>query len=167
MPKTVTKNLICLEINFYYMDHSIVKQKVNNALKKLRQKDDVLLEINVSEMTISHKLAEYLQCEFPDFSVDCEYNRHLDLKKTLKTPKDLTNWDDLELKTIFPDIIIHKRMTNEENLLIIEMKKSSNQTNREFDRTKIHAMMKAPYNYDFGLFLEINVNDGDHVLEWY
>jgi hypothetical protein len=149
------------------MDFIIVEQKVNNALNKLKEHDSILLKINVNERSISHKLAEYLQSEFSSFHVDCEYNRHLDLTKTLDVPKDPINWNDLESKTIFPDIIIHQRSTNEENLLIIEMKKSSNRTNRQFDMSKIKAMMMEPYNYDFGLFLEINVNDGDDLLEWY
>ncbi len=149
------------------MDLFTIKQKVNGALKKLKEIDHVLLEINVNERTISHKFAEYLQNEFADFSVDCEYNRHLDMKKILDVPKDPINWDDVESKTIFPDIIVHQRTNDKGNLLVIEMKKSSNRVDRQFDMSKIQAMMMTPFNYQFGLFIAINVVGGDDSLTWW
>lgn len=149
------------------MNQDSVKQKVKNSLKKLRAKDRELLEINVNERTISHKLAEYLQNEFPDYSVDCEYNRHVDIKKTLEIPDNHIGWDDTESKTVFPDIIIHKRMSDKDNLLIIEMKKTSNKINRSFDLSKIQAFMTPPYNYKLGLFLEINTAEEKDNCKWF
>ncbi len=66
------------------MNHDLIKQKIRTSLKKLREHDNTLLEINVNERTISHKLAEYIQNGFLEFSVDCEYNRHLEIPKTLR-----------------------------------------------------------------------------------
>ncbi len=150
------------------MDIQTLEHKVDIALNKLKQNDNLLLKINVNERTISHKFAEYLQKEFSKLSVDCEYNRHQKITKLLDLPKDHINWDDIESKTVFPDIVVHKRNTDNENLLVIEIKKSSNKIPRQFDITKVKAFTMSPYNYKFGLFLEINVNDGnDSLKNWY
>ena len=148
------------------MNFDTVNAKIIIALNKLKEKDSDLLEINVNERTISHKLAEYLQEEFKELSVDCEYNRHEYATKELNMPKDLIDWNDTEAKTVFPDIMIHKRRTDTDNLLVIEMKKSSNSTSRQFDETKIMGLMKKPYSYKFGLFIEINVKGGKSLLRW-
>ena len=54
-----------------------IKGIIKCCLQKLRKLDKDLLDINVNERTITHKLAEYLQKHFPEFNVDCEYNRYL------------------------------------------------------------------------------------------
>lgn len=69
------------------------------CLQKLRRLDKYLLDINVNERTITHKLAEYLGEHIPEFDVDCEYNRFEhndtdDIVKRLDLPKDNINWDD-------------------------------------------------------------------------
>jgi len=144
-----------------------VKQKVEAALSKLRNQDSFLIEANTNERTISHKLAEYLQEEFTDWNVDCEYNRHGDDIKKVEVPKENVSWDDKEAKTVFPDIIVHERSTDLHNLLVIEIKKSSNVACRQFDRNKLIALTKEPYRYHFGLLLEISMNSTADILEWY
>ena len=57
--------------------------------------------MDANERSLTHKLAEYLQCEFPDWHVDCEYNRHgLDVKRLA-----IHSWrvkaDDTEARTVF------------------------------------------------------------------
>ncbi len=52
-----------------------IENKVRQAIQVLLEKDRLLLELNVNERSITHKLAEYLQVEFPGCHVDCEYNR--------------------------------------------------------------------------------------------
>ena len=149
------------------MEKEELKQRIDDAIEKLRQKDGVLLNIDVNERTISHKLAGYIQIELEGYSVDCEYNRYLYSTKILKIPKDPIRWKDLEAKPIFPDIIIHKRLSNDENLLVIEMKKLSNRQDRFFDKSKVKALTLPPFNYKFGLFLEIDVAKTNDSFEWY
>ena len=110
---------------------------VKSSLQKLRRLDKHLLDININERSITHKLAEYLKEYFPEFNVDCEYNRFKDIVKTIKLPNERINWNDTEAKTVFPDIIIHKRGIEEDNLLVIEVKKSSNVNSGDFDRIKL------------------------------
>jgi hypothetical protein len=145
----------------------MVKRKIESALNELRARDYFLLEADTNERSITHKLAEYLQQEFPQMDVDCEYNRHGRETKIIQVPRDNVNWDDTEARTVFPDIIIHKRGIDESNLLVVEVKKSSNPQTREFDRIKLMAFTAYPYNYQFGLLLEISVNGKPDKLQWY
>lgn len=144
-----------------------IEGKVKASLRKLRKHDKYLLDNNLNERTITYKLATYIQEEFQDFNVDCEYNRFDDLVKRIEVPKYNVNWDDTEARTIFPDIIVHKRGTQENNLLVIEIKKSSNSDSGIIDRMKLKALIKYPYNYKFGLFLRIKIDDIDDSLEWF
>lgn len=140
------------------------EDKVVDALESFFKADKKLLDLNASERSISHKLAEHLQKEFSDWNVDCEYNRQgedpkrmfLDLFTDLKA-------DDQEAKTVFPDIIIHKRNTDE-NLLVIEIKKSNNPNNGDKDIQKLKAFTdtgdEGKYKYKAGLFLVFDVEKG-------
>lgn len=47
------------------------------------------------------------------------------------------------------------------------MKKSTNSQSRDLDILKIKALTTEPYNYKFGLFLEINVTRGSDCLKWF
>jgi DNA-directed RNA polymerase specialized sigma54-like protein len=149
------------------LSYEVVKHKVATALNRLRSQDSFLIEANTNERTISHKLAEYLQEEFPDWDVDCEYNRHMDDIKKVELPKNGASWNDTEARTVFPDIIVHKRNTDKSNLLVIEVKKASNPGSRQFDKNKLIALTKEPYRYRFGLFLEFSMNSKNDSLEWY
>src|SRR5205814_4248312 len=98
---------------------------VVRALKQFLAHDHYLLEFDVNERTVSHRLAVYLEKGLPkQWSVDCEYNRNLAKVKGLHPPPDPIAWTDTKAKTVYPDIIVHKR-GRPDNLLVIEMKKSS------------------------------------------
>ena len=58
------------------MNPADIKDAFNKALKVFLEKEDYLLEKDVSERAMTHQLAEYLKVEFPDHNVDCEYNRN-------------------------------------------------------------------------------------------
>lgn len=155
---------------------SFTKDKIERIIKicllKLRKQDKDLLDINVNERTITHKLAEYLQEHFPEFNVDCEYNRFErkdidNMVKKLDLPTDNISWDDTEAKTVFPDIIVHKRRSPEKNILVIEVKKSLHNISGDLDRNKLIAFTKDPYNYDIGLFLKIDMEDDYDDFEWF
>ncbi len=142
-------------------------QKVQSAKAKFLQWDSDLLEINVNERTMTHKLAEYLQQEFVGWNVDCEYNRNINDEKWLPQPPEGTVgrefWQDSDAKTVFPDIIVHQRRTNT-NILVIEAKKSSNRDRGAWDETKLRAFKNPPYNYLASLFVKFLVAP-DHGIE--
>ncbi|AHB14116.1 hypothetical protein [Dehalococcoides mccartyi] len=114
-----------------------------------------LLSVNANERSLTHKLAEHIQQTFPEYNVDCEYNRrgygNNSQKKVVQ--------DDGIKKRVFPDIVVHKRKTDHSNLLVIEAKKHSN-TDTEQDDFKLKRFTKTDgdYHYQLGLLLILNLN---------
>jgi len=132
-----------------------VKQRVITAICMLYRHDRDLLDVDANERSITHKLAEHLQREFSDWHVDCEYNRRRDLIKRLQIDFGKIDADDIEAKTVFPDIIVHRRQT-EQNLLVIEVKKDNGQEGTK-DIEKLKKFTTVPeYQYQYGLFLRLN-----------
>lgn len=143
-----------------YPSQEELQRKVKAAIDRLLNWDAYLLEQDVNERSISHKLASYLQNEVGDeWHVDCEYNRNHDVAKrlvSLPVYRELIEIGDTRAKTVFPDIIIHHRGTNKDNLLVIEMKKTPvGQEAKEFDLAKLKAF-KAQYSYQHTLYLQLN-----------
>lgn len=161
-----------------------LKSKVEKAIKMFFKHDSFLVENNINERSITHKLAEYLGLEFSEYHVDCEYNRMINrtlkegendkkyIKKTLKLDIDDIKSDDIKAKTVYPDIIIHDRKSDENNLLVIEVKKEAGvdkcEENMNFDIKKIKAYVKE-LKYKSGLFMKISSNYNDTVKNfiWY
>jgi hypothetical protein len=131
-------------------------EKVKKALDKLKNKDEYLLEKNHSERCIAHRLAIYLEEQFNyEYDVDCEYNRELDNSKRVEL--------DDEDKLVYPDIIVHKRGTNQNNLLILEIKKSNNDQSkgRNKDKSKLeqYTSKSKSLKYKLGIFIDIEVGE--------
>jgi len=140
-------------------------QKVNVAIGILLKNDAVLLINDVNERSITHKLAEYLQLQFPDWDVDCEYNRKGDATKTIDGNMEECAEHKKQYR-VYPDIIIHRRNTND-NLLVIEVKKNTSTKNKECDERKlIEFTKKGEYHYSYGLFIEF-YESLKCIGEWY
>ena len=132
-----------------------VKQRVIAAVCNLYRHDRDLLDIDANERSITHKLAEQLQREFPDWHVDCEYNRRRDAVKRIQLVFGEIKADDPEAETVFPDIIVHQRCT-EQNLLVIEVKKNNGQKDiRDIKKLKAFTT-RLEYQYQHGLFLRLD-----------
>lgn len=84
---------------------------VRSAYDALIRHDQYLLDVDASERSLTHKLAEYIQREFLAWDVDCEYNRDGHEVKMLDGP-------------VLPDVVVHRRGTKD-NFVVIEAKKSS------------------------------------------
>lgn len=133
-------------------------EHVLNALQQLLDRDSFLLERDVNERSITHRLAMYLAEEFPPWDVDCEYNRDGHDPKELYWGGPDPNRRDTEAKTVYPDIIVHMR-GEEDNLLVIEVKKSSSRVGRENDFEKLRAYRRE-LRYRHALFIEFLVGEG-------
>jgi hypothetical protein len=122
------------------MTDNEVLSKVRKALLGLLEFDIHLLEVDASERSICHKLAEHLQRQFGQLTVDCEYNRTGSAKKVLGP------------HAVYPDIIVHTRNTKK-NLLVLEVKKSGRGTSAERDKTRLMWFTRPPIRYRMGIFL--------------
>ena len=132
-----------------------VKAAVQAALADFQISDKYLLEFDVNERTITHSLAVHLMKRFRSWDVDCEYNRDEGVVKSLSLPKVDVSWTDIEAKTVYPDIIIHKRGKGP-NLLVVEMKKEGRSP--EFDKKKLRAY-KDQVGYEYACFIWISTSD--------
>jgi hypothetical protein len=140
------------------MSEREILRKVRNALKEFFQEEQTLLDVNASERSLSHKFAEHLQKQFPNLDVDCEYNRHgNDIKRLKYCLPGSTEVDNLEAKTVFPDVVVHKRRNDKNNSLVIEIKKSNSGQDHTADLEKLKAFTGSQYKYKVGLFLLIDV----------
>lgn len=134
----------------------LIEKALNDALSTLLERDADILRADINERSISHRLAGYLEPFFSDWSVDCEYNRNHDDPKRLEIPRRNVCTDDTQARTVFPDIIVHKRGTDE-NLLVIEMKKTTSKENDDFDYRKLNAF-KDQLGYKFAVFVKVRTN---------
>ena len=147
------------------MDYSIqeIQKKVHIAIGVLFKNDAFLLENEVHERSIAHKLAEYLQDEFPDWHVDCEYNRKGRDGKILKGIHEC--FEQRKTDRIFPDIIVHIRNTDK-NLLVIEIKPNVNSDACDVKKLELLTKPDNGYEYKLGLYLSFNGLNRP-IIEWF
>lgn len=136
-----------------------IKGKFKDALVKLYQDDFSLIERRCSERSIVFRLGLYLAYSLADcgLDVDCEYNKNGDRPKAL-----------LERRFNFPDIIVHKRESNESNLLIAEVKTPNDTQPEHFqnDAAKLRGFThEVPYSYKWGVHVYISATSCS--LVWY
>jgi hypothetical protein len=133
-----------------------IEKALNAAIAQLLLADADILSLDINERTISHRLAIYLELYFPGWNVDCEYNRDHEDVKRLDIRRRNVSSDDTQATTVFPDIIVHRRNTDQ-NLLVIEMKKTSSQENDEYDYGKLRAF-KNQLGYKYAVFLKVKTS---------
>ena len=126
------------------MNENEIKKQIEFAVRQLlvNQKNffDFTLETNQSEWNISHHLANEVSKIFSDY--DCD----LDIIKP-----------NFERKR--PDIIFHKRGTNDQNFLVIEVKMDKSGANDDLEKIQDY-WFRQPLNYQFGAVVVIN--DSEH-----
>ncbi len=148
-------------------DKTVVKHRVLNALSRLYERDAELLDIWAHERSVTHKLAEHLQQEFPEWNVDCEYNRVNDEPKRLRMLRNSIDSDNLNGQTVFPDIIVHIR-GEIKNLLIIEVKKrnpSGKLKVDEHDEKKLKLFTKLKeFQYHYALYILLDKEKPLHIF---
>ena len=172
------------------MTNEEIKENLGRAVRRLLKNDADLIERDASERSITHKLAEYLQLEFPTFHVDCEYNRNFNAPKNLelnmeqlterlreKYAKRIETLPAEKLLSVstYPDIIVHLRKSNEFNLLIVEVKKTEDLEVRiDLDDQKLSQFTRAdgnnPYHYQIGVAVTIETGLQElkkPALNWY
>jgi hypothetical protein len=120
---------------------------INKVCKILYEENIDVIKRKLHERTIvSDYIRPLLVAEFPDFEVNCEYNR----EGSGTDPKK-----DLEGKELLPDILIHRQTTDEFNLAAIEVKGYWNKEPREIDEKKLRRLNKKhPYKFLYRLELE-------------
>ena len=121
-------------------------------------------------------------------SVDCEFNRHLGLGKVHTIPDELVDIvedakrkakpvsddDSFYFFSVAPDIILHQRGIDDNNLLVVELKKDSNPEIPEYDNLKLKCFTEREPGYEYCVGAKVTARDQiepeDRALEitaWY
>lgn len=141
-----------------FSDDQII-EKVRSAVWGVLQNDMSLLETDANEASIAGAIYYYLRPLFPGWDVDLEYNRDGYEPKRVTMPRyhrfqAMYNEPNLAI----PDIIVHTRKRND-NLLAIELKKSSNPDKIAFDFDKLKLLCyKRQLGYKLCLFVIVNTD---------
>jgi hypothetical protein len=125
---------------------------MTTSISALLERDAYLFRVDVNERTIAHRLGLHMEANFIGWDVDCEYNRDG------HDPKEMIwgSGDDHEHGSrVFPDVIVHRRGTHE-NLLVVELKKSSNPVADYQDIRKLQAYC-TELGYSHALFVRLAV----------
>ncbi|WP_417322403.1 hypothetical protein [Erythrobacter aureus] len=133
------------------MDDQAIKATLQEAITTLQHEEATILTFDVSERTICACLAAILKRTFEDYSVHVEYNRHGVYPKEIELPDSN---GELTSARIFPDIIVHRPGDNDANLLVIEVKKTTNPLKDELDMMKLQQI-KQQIGYEFAAFLRL------------
>ncbi len=128
----------------------LIDKLVRRSMDRVIDHDKRLLVLGPSERAVMHRLAVYIEQDFPGWHVDCEYNRQGDVGDR----KQARLAADAPLQDMDPDIIVHLRGTdNRLNLLAIEVKPTSRgAADLEKDRNKLRGYLRA-HGYHFAAFV--------------
>jgi len=150
----------------HYLNQFAPGEAVSRALSELLFNDYDLLGIDANERSITFRFAMYLQLSFPGWTIDCEYNRDGIEPKRLRHLELYPDIEDVEAKTVFPDVIVHRRGT-QQNHLVLEFKKSTSRVDRQIDLLKLRGY-KQQLGYEHALFVEVGTEGQSIItaLEW-
>ena len=112
--------------------------KVIAALEEFYARETHLLDKDLGERALTHRLAVHIEKQFGDWDVDCDYNRLGE--RLFRLPKGtIVSTDDELGKSVYPDIVVHRRGVPE-NLLAIELRKAANHQPPQHDQHKLRAL---------------------------
>jgi hypothetical protein len=133
--------------------------KVVAALKEFYAAETYLLERDLGERTLTHRLAVHVEKQFPGWQVDCNYDRLGE--RMLRMPHGtIISSDDHLGKSVYPDIVVHQREIPN-NLLAIEVRKASNHQPVEHDQHKLQGLTDPHvwFAYSIGVLLTLAKHD--------
>ena len=109
----------------------------------------------------------YLREYFVDYDVDVEYNRHgTQVKRLYRLGRLVENHprdrDETQPQSVLPDVIVHKRGVNDSNLLVIEVKQSSNRQGMNGDQQRIKAF-REQLGYEVGVLVVCQTGDRPEI----
>lgn len=142
-----------------------LKKIIEQALDQLYMENPSLITSNVNERSIAFRLGLYIENlknkpkEYKHYDLDVEFNKNQDeFKKIPSKPNGA-----------IPDLILHKRGNNWNNLLIMEIKRPKNYKDRNSDRQKLKDFTDhcGAYQYGLGVFVILGLNRNTVSLEYY
>ena len=140
-----------------------IKLIVKRCLKKVYKERPSLIEkYDICERSIMYRFAFYLQKKFPNYFVDCEFDKKTDQSGEV-SQKDIT-----KIKN-YVDIIIHHR-GHGRDFLCFELKKMGRSNGVEGDREELKILTSCEpesFQYRYGFLIILNKKFEDVVYEIY
>ncbi len=120
------------------------KQIISDALKNVVSEPYYEVVHSMHEVALCHRLAVHLENsdKFTGYSIDCEYNRDEQATKR-----------NLEREIFRPDIIVHIRGSNENNLIMIEAKKDTCRSEEQAAEKKRLRRNANKYGYKYAFMV--------------
>lgn len=152
------------------MDTDEVRNRLNNALGELVENDRHLFATDGGERSIAARLAMYLQNRFPGYKVDADYNRAGKVPKRLRVPAECAGYrNENDESLAVPDVIVHRRGPEGPNLLVLELKKTTNPDKGDCDRIRLRAF-REQIGYRYGALIVCETRIGRQpavtIAEW-
>lgn len=130
---------------------------VNKALERVYKHHEYLIKKQVHERSIVfwfgvylHELLQGKEKKYAEYNLDFEYN------KNHSNPKRTKNFK----KGTYPDIILHKRGSNEHNLLIVEFKTWREPDNkRDLMKLRDFTHPDGNFKYKYGLSIILGIDE--------
>lgn len=145
LEEAIRQSFICL----YENDKYLIVNRTQQGKK----------DNHVSERGIVFRFGVYLDNQlknhFPEYKVDTEYNRNM------YEPKYLKGF----IRGVYPDLIIHKRGSNEDNLIVFEFKTWWNlNSQNDMEKIKQFTDENGEYKYKYGLL--VTLDKEKPILKW-
>ena len=125
-----------------------IRDLLEKACKKIYKEDRYLIDNRVCERAIVFRLGIYIQriiskdAELKFYDLDNEYNRNRQDSKRIPGFENGT----------YPDLIIHKRGSNKNNMVIIECKTEWNDDiDRDIQKLREFINITGEYKYKYGV----------------
>ena len=161
-----------------------VESAINNSMPDIQQ----LLQLNVNERTISCLIAKYLDdFSVVKISVDAEYDKHLDRNKVMSLKEYVENYranrnkkEEFDCVCEYckkiksnekfkdtesskrPDVVIHKRNSDDKNYIVIEVKKNK-KCLWDYLKLKYMTSPDGGYRYKLGIFIYFPQNKPEYA----
>ncbi|SMB88887.1 hypothetical protein [Deinococcus hopiensis] len=171
---------------------AVILEGFRLALAELWASDRLLIKRGLNEASVAHRLAVYLERQFPGLHVDCQYNRNSRVEEsTYDFPyMSRTRQRDLRRNLMrqglsepeadaatgavahaYPGIIVHLRERSDFNLLVVEVQvKGTRQgwsgEHDAKDKLRRYTLQgsEGQFRYGLGLYVELSVNEaGEEV----
>lgn len=140
-----------------------IERIINKSLDLLYSKDKILFEKELCERSIAYKFglyfSQFMQEEKPSYDIDMEYNRHKAGEKKLPCKPNGT----------IPDLIVHRRGEDTDNLLVTEFKKwDSSKKDIQEDLKKLEEFVDClgKYSYKYGASIIFAKKRKDVIITW-
>jgi hypothetical protein len=145
------------------LDQEGILAAIDAALAMLLARDHVLLALHAHELALVHRFGFYLehllasQLEDRHLAIDLDYDRHGDMPKFLPGRPDRDG--DQRFR---PDLVVHRRMHDDTNILVVEWKKDASPMLLKLlsERLDLLTRSKLPadYGYDLGVLIDSSID---------